>query len=68
MPYTINKTFTLIFLLSADVNATNLYFYELVTDFHDGIISLPRPAVSGLYCEADFSNCIFIPKREDKFE
>ena len=23
---------------------------------------------SGLYCEANFSNCIFIPKREDKFE
>ena len=25
-------------------------------------------AVSGLYCEANFSNCIFIPEREDKFE
>ena len=22
---------------------------------------------SGLYCEANFSNCLFIPKREDKF-
>ena len=25
-------------------------------------------AVSGLYCEAYFSNCLFIPKSEDKFE
>ena len=25
-------------------------------------------AVSGLYCEANFSNVLFIPKRGDKFE
>ena len=25
-------------------------------------------AVSGLYCQANFSNCLFIPKREDEFE
>ena len=25
-------------------------------------------AVSGLYCQANFSSCLFIPKREDKFE
>ena len=25
-------------------------------------------AFSGLYCQANFSNCLFIPKREDKFE
>ena len=25
-------------------------------------------AVSGLFCQANFSNCLFIPKREDKFK
>ena len=25
-------------------------------------------AVGGLYCEANFSNRLFVPKREEKFE
>ena len=29
---------------------------------------LDQNSVGGLYCEANFSNCLFIPKGEDKLE
>ena len=38
---------------------------------HDDVIlrqDQDQNAVSSLYCETNFSNCLFISKREDKFE
>ena len=62
--------------LSCSPNFPRAQYLDLRTLMHELIVNCmmasfhyhDQNAVSGLCCQANFSNCLFIPKGEDKFE
>ena len=51
------------------VLAIHFFRNEAISDMHDGFIYYKdHIALSWFYCQANFNNCFFVPRREEKSE